>query len=231
LIAAPVPGYWHLLSLPGASGLVLPLLVCAAWRLTQDSADGARAARRWLLASACAVAIVITSKVAFYGWGTGIRAWNLTCPSGHTVLALLLWPALLGLLVPPQRRAWRTLAITAGVLLGVGCALSRLMIHAHPPSEVLAGLALGGLAAVLAVRAVRGQHLALRRAAFAAVAVLLLGVCMAVLPIGLPAEHWFAVLGARLAGREQPVQRKAWLLEGRDTLPPPQPSPASGRGS
>ncbi|GAB3365864.1 hypothetical protein GCM10027431_07320 [Lysobacter rhizosphaerae] len=230
MIAAPAPGYWHLLSLPGASGLVLPLLICAAWRLAQDSADGARASRHWLLASACAVAIVITSKVAFYGWGTGIRAWNLTCPSGHTVLALLLWPALLGLLVPPHQRAWRALAITAGVLLGVGCALSRLMIHAHPLSEVLAGLALGGLAAVLAVRAVRGQHLALRRAGFTAVAVLLLGVCMAVIPIGLPAEHWFAVLGARLAGREQPVQRKAWL-EGREPLPPPQPSPASGGGS
>jgi membrane-associated phospholipid phosphatase len=230
LIEAPAPGYWHLLSLPGAFGLVLPLLVCAAWRLRQDSADGARAARRWLLASAGAVAIVITSKVAFYGWGTGIRAWNLTCPSGHTVLALLLWPPLLGLLVPPHQRAWRALAISAGLLLGLGCAVSRLMIQAHPPSEVLAGLAVGGLAAVLAVRAVRGQHLALRRAALAAVAVLLLGVCMAVMPIGLPAEQWFALLGARLAGREQPVQRKAWL-EGRDTLPPPQPTPASGRRS
>ncbi|MDR7098312.1 membrane-associated phospholipid phosphatase [Lysobacter niabensis] len=224
MTAAPAHGYWHLLSLPGAAGLALPLLACAALLLAHHSSDGARAARRWLLAAAGAVTLVIACKIAFYGWGTGIRAWNLTCPSGHAVLALLLWPAFLGLLVPPHRRAWRALAITTGVLVGIGCGVSRLMIHAHPLSEVLAGLALGGLAAVLALRAVRGQRLALRRAAFAAAAVLVLGLGMAVIPIGLQAEHWFAALGARLAGREQPVQRKAWLLEGRDT---PQPAEAA----
>jgi len=215
LIAAPVPGYWHLLSLPGASVLVLPLLVCAAWWLTHDSADGARAARRWLLAAAGAVAVVITSKVAFYGWGTGIRGWNLTSVSGHTVLALLLWPALLGLLIPTEQRARRRLAIGAGVLLGLACGLSRLMLHAHPPSEVIAGVVLGGLAAACVLQALRGQHLPLPRTTSAAGLVAIVGLLLAILPLNLPSERWFATTGAYLAGRDKPVQRKAWLLEGQ----------------
>jgi membrane-associated phospholipid phosphatase len=202
---------WHWLSPFGNAAVIVPLLLCATALLTLQRGEHARIARRWLMAAFAASVLVIATKIAFYGWGTGVRAWNLTSPSGHATLALVFWPAFLALLVPPQRRQWRNFAVTIGISLGLVCGLSRLMIGAHPLSEVLAGIALGGLAAALIVRGLHGSHVQLPRASTVAVLLVAFGLWTALKPLDLPSERWFKHSGVYLAGREHPMQRKDWL--------------------
>jgi len=199
---------WQLLSSIGNGALLLPLLACTATLLVLQSREGRTAARRWVAATAIAGLAVVASKIAFYGWGTGVRAWNLTSASGHAALALATWPVLLPLLVPPSRPGLRILMLAGGTTLGLACAWSRLALDAHPWPEVLAGVALGGIATAVTMPCIRGLHLTLPRSSLILGLLLALGTWHLIPPIN--PESWFARAGAWLAGRDAPVSRQAW---------------------
>ncbi len=82
----------------------------------------------------------------------GRAEYRLSLPSGHTVFATLValapWPAL--------ARPWRVLAILFVVWVG----LSRIVLGAHFPADVIAGFVLSLVIALLVRRAV--DHLLLR---------------------------------------------------------------------
>jgi hypothetical protein len=218
---------WRWFVVPGSALCVLPLaalLGAALW-----AQPGARAAvLRWWCALALAVLLAAGSKMAFYGWGTGVRAWDLTCFSGHTVLALCLWPVAMAVLVPPQHRRLRQWAVVAGVAFALLIAISRVKLRAHPVSEVVAGAMLGGGVAMIALHALRRHGLPPRVTA-AGFAALLLGIVIYTLHGGrfpmLPTERWLARAGAALAGHDAPVDRRRW----RDVsvLSPPAEIPLS----
>ena len=132
-----IPMPWKALTLLGDAVLVVPLLIgLAVWLRVRPAAPRLSNTEllQWASIVAASLALVAGSKIAFYGWGTGIRRWDLTCFSGHAVLAWLLWPALFALLVPPQQRALRVTATLAGAALATFVAWSRVPIGAHPPS-------------------------------------------------------------------------------------------------
>ena len=54
--------------------------------------------RHWALLFGITGAIVCASKLAFMGWGIGIRDWTSPAFSGHTALSSAFWPILLWLL-------------------------------------------------------------------------------------------------------------------------------------
>jgi len=202
--------HWNWVSTLGNAALILPLLACAAAVLATQSPAARRGAWLWLATAVAAIGLVAACKIAFYGWGVGVRAWQLASPSAHVLLAMAFWPVFLALLVPVQRPVPRGGAIVAGVALGVLCGWSRLATHAHSVSEVLAGAGIGAIAAGLALRAVRGLRLAIPRMAMAAaLGMLILGWTRPTLK--LPGERWLAQCGAYLAGREAPVSRADWL--------------------
>jgi undecaprenyl-diphosphatase len=82
---------------------------------------------------------------------------SLSFPSGHSTASAAFFGAviLLAGALPPRARAWvRALAIVMIGLVG----LARVILRAHWPSDVLAGIALGlALAAVAGLLALRGQ--------------------------------------------------------------------------
>src|SRR5690606_656112 len=165
----------------------------------------------WWGAIALACLLTAASKIAFYGWGTGIRAWDLTCFSGHTVISLAVWPVAGMLLAPPSYRMWRLVGLLAGIALAGLIAYSRIPLGAHPPSEVLAGLVLGGAAAAVSIRALRHERFP---NLFVPITALVLALTITVpvthlLPV-LPSERWFAQIGITLSGRTAPVNRKKW---------------------
>lgn len=171
--------------------------------------------------------LVAASKIGFYGWGIGIRAWDLTCFSGHAVLATGFWPVAMAVLVPPHRRRWRAAGIGLGFGLGLLVGISRIAVGAHPPSEVVAGLLLGGAGAGASLRG-----LARSRLPAGSGSLVLVGVAGLTLLVGsrlaprLPSERWFADAGAMLSGHAGPYRRKAWH-QGRAPAPrealPPRP--------
>jgi len=204
---------WKALTLLGDAVLVVPLLVAlAVWLRVRPAAPRLSGTEllRWASIVAASLALVAGSKIAFYGWGTGIRRWDLTCFSGHAVLAWLLWPVLFALLVPPQQRALRFTATLVGAGLAALVAWSRVPIGAHPPSEVIAGLVLGLCASLATLYLLRRLALDLPGVVVAAglAGMLALGTTH-VMPRP-DTERWFAKAGVALSGAEKPQSRRHW---------------------
>lgn len=117
-------------------------LAIAGWLLAEKEK---RLALCWSLLFSIGLAIVAATKIAFIGWGIGIISIDFTGFSGHAMRTASVMPVLAYLL---SQRAARPICIAA-VALGYGFAIligiSRLAVHAHSPSEVVAGWILGGM--------------------------------------------------------------------------------------
>lgn len=209
---------WNWLTPLGHIAVVWPLMT-ATGALLLVRAGGSSSfvgVATWLGAMAAASLLVAASKIAFYGWGTGVREWNLTCFSGHSVLAMAFWPVALALLIPPRLARSRRAACAAGLLVGVLVGVSRVKLNAHPPSEVIAGLALGLLVASLSLKPLTETCLRAKQTALAVTLTLMISVWSGIHLPNLPTEHWLGRLGASLAGNEKPVHRDSWLKAGEN---------------
>jgi membrane-associated phospholipid phosphatase len=204
---------WRWFTPLGDAVLVLPLVACAAALLAWHHRDARRPALRWLLIVALACAMAAASKIAFYGWGTGVPAWNLTCFSGHAVVAMVSWPVLGALLAPRRWQGARQAMCLGGIVLALLIGWSRVRIGGHSMSEVIAGAGLGGLGAWLALRGLRMHTIDLsRRAVLVPVAIVLVAITTAP-PVRLPTEGLLARIGTTLSDAPAPVSRKAWREE------------------
>lgn len=189
---------WWTITHLGSSSLLLPaclLLMWGLWRTRQTRA------LLWLvLALGAAVGVMLVSKIAFYGWGLGVAAWDFTGVSGHTLLAAALLPLLLRCL--PGAGLWGAVA-GAGLALAVG--ISRVVVQAHSPSEVALAWLLGSAVAasvLWALGAVRLRHPALIVAPL-----LLLGSFHTPAATYLPSHSWEVRVALWLSGQSQPYTR------------------------
>ncbi|WP_413725057.1 phosphatase PAP2 family protein [Sodalis sp. RH16] len=133
---------WHWLTFFGDTMLLLPCAVIIV-ALLLWKAETRRTSLQWLLLIGAAGAIVIVSKLAFLGWGIGSRAYDFTGFSGHSALSASIWPVLIWILASRASRRFRLAAVAFGYLLALAIGVSRVILHAHSVSEVIAGLALG----------------------------------------------------------------------------------------
>jgi len=218
---------WTWLTPFGNALWLLPLaILVAAFAMWHERMRHWREVLPWLGALLFASALVAASKIAFYGWGVGVYSLNLTAPSGHAVLAMAFWPVFLMLLAPTRRVTLRTLLAFLGVALGLAVGVSRTVLGAHPPSEVLAGVMIGGVVAAIGV-----GHM--RRLGMGVAPVVLLLAALVALPSWkpdwiyqhLPSERWFARIATELSGRDKPYNRTGWLREGRAAAAKAQPRP------
>ncbi len=143
--------FWLFVSRLGEAQILLPAaLVLAGWLWHRE---GTRVlAQRWLALIAVAALATTVTKVAFIGWGIGSAALDFTGVSGHAMFAAAVYPTLARLSMagaPParQRIAWLIGSATALLI-----AYSRIEVHAHSWSEVLAGLVVGGAVSAWAWR-------------------------------------------------------------------------------
>ncbi|HEL4834301.1 TPA: phosphatase PAP2 family protein, partial [Stenotrophomonas maltophilia] len=139
---------------------------------------------------------------AFMGWGIGIKSLYFTGFSGHAAMSSAVYPLVGVLLAGPERRA-RVTGLMSGVLLAVAIAWSRIPLHAHSLSEVIAGLGLGlGCSAW----ALRGKAPSRRPSAVTTTAAVLAGMF---LPLTLPdiQTHQLVIALAKLiSGRTELFQ-------------------------
>ncbi len=103
--------------------------------------------------------------------------------------------------------------VAAGVTLALLIGISRAMVNAHSVSEVIAGLALGGLASAVAVwrAGLPGGRISLWVPALALA-------WLTTVPAYAPPSPTHAIvtrLALKLAGHEQPYMREPWLREWR----------------
>ncbi|MCW9470037.1 phosphatase PAP2 family protein [Klebsiella grimontii] len=153
---------WQVVTFFGDSTVLLPsaAVLFIVLFLRKDSKQ---LAWHWALLFGITGAIVCASKLAFMGWGIGIRELDFTGFSGHTALSSAFWPILLWLLCARATPALRFTAVVFGYALAGLVGYSRLMVHSHSTSEVITGLLLGaaGSAAFLLLQSrVRDTHTA-----------------------------------------------------------------------
>ena len=139
---------WQWVSFFGDSTVLLPS-AAAVFMVLFLRRPSRQIAWQWGLLFGITGAIVSASKLAFMGWGIGIRELDFTGFSGHTALSTAFWPIFLWLLCARGSVALRRTAMVMGYLLAGLVGYSRLAIHAHSLSEVIAGLLLGACGSTL----------------------------------------------------------------------------------
>ncbi|HHJ4621421.1 TPA: phosphatase PAP2 family protein [Raoultella ornithinolytica] len=139
---------WQWVSFFGDSTVLLPS-AAAVFMVLFLRRPSRQIAWQWGLLFGITGAIVSASKLAFMGWGIGIRELDFTGFSGHTALSTAFWPIFLWLLCTRGSVALRRTAVVMRYLLAGLVGYSRLAIHAHSPSEVIAGLLLGACGSAL----------------------------------------------------------------------------------
>ena len=170
---------WRTLSTLGDSRWLLPMALVLLITLPRTDV---RMKWRWLLAIAATAGVTLASKLAFMGWGIGIKSVHFTGFSGHAAMSSVVYPVVGALLAGPGKRA-RAIGLAIGVLLAIAIGWSRIPLHAHSLSEVIAGLMLGLGCSTWVVHT---AHASSRPNLVAAAAAVLAGM---VLPLALPDIH------------------------------------------
>lgn len=139
---------WQLISFFGDSTVLLPS-AAALFIVLMLRKTSRLLAWQWSLLFGITGAIVCASKLAFMGWGVGIRELDYTGFSGHSALSAAFWPIFLWLLSARFSAGLQKAAVATGYILAAVVGYSRLVIHAHSVSEVIAGLLLGAAGSAL----------------------------------------------------------------------------------
>lgn len=206
--------FWHLVTRLGEMQIVLPAALLASWPALRCP-DTRAFALRWFGALAIAIALTTATKLAFIGWGIGISAINFTGISGHAMMAASVYPVLLLLLASRWRKDLQWAAFCCGAALALLVGFSRLQVHAHSASEVIAGLAVG--AAVCAAAVWRAT---LPRQVTGLIFQSLVLAWMVLTPVHTPqanTHQWVTRLSLALAGHDTPHTRAQLLRRAKHT--------------
>lgn len=197
--------FWYVITDFGDSGAMLP--ATAALFLWLLSNGLWRAALMWAGLFAAEVLIVAATKIAFIGWGYGIPAINFTGISGHSTLACSVIPVAAYVLFGAASAGPRRMATLLGFAAGLLIAISRVKLHMHSWSEVIAGCTLGWAIALIFMSQSRAE---IRRSLIPAPAMAFAMVVMLLLVHGnrAPSERLITVIALQLSGHDQPFTRR-----------------------
>jgi membrane-associated phospholipid phosphatase len=133
--------WWHLSNLGDVATMgIVAAIIAAGLMFGRDW----RAALVWCLLIATGMLLVVMSKIAFLGWGLGICALDFTGFSGHATRAMAIGPIFFYLTLRKASRVLRITGVLLGIMFGIAIGISRLVLHVHSISEVIAGWILGG---------------------------------------------------------------------------------------
>lgn len=201
--------YWHLVTeignivLTGVLALILTLWLLLEGRVAL--------ARDWCLLFGGGLFIVLVTKFVFVGWGIGSQWLDFTGLSGHAMRAMCALPVLGFLLFYHARPFVRTSAVAAMLALGLVISWSRLVVHAHSPSEVLSG---GGFGLLLAALFMQRVGLAQRfRFNHGLVAVGLLGLMISPGSTPMATQNKLIQITLAITGHPRPFTRLGWRYD------------------
>ena len=185
---------------PAAAVIAAWLIIQGAWRM----------ALWWCLLFIAGMGLVIATKLAFIGWGIGIRSLDLTGFSGHAMRATTVFPVMLYLMLQKSAPIVRAGGILLGIALGAAIGISRLALQVHSVSEVVAGCALGAIVSFGFIWLAGAlQKAALNRWLLVFSLVPLLA-ASEVEPA--PTQHWLTEAALYLSGHDKPFTRADWKL-------------------
>ena len=191
--------------LPAALVITAWLIVGRAWRMGL-----------WWCGLFCAgLLLVLATKIAFVGWGVGIRAIDFTGVSGHAMRATAVMPVMLYLILQKAPRRMCAAGVLLGFVFGVLIGISRLIVNAHSMSEAVAGCILGGMISLAFILISTNSPKPVLHRWFIALSL----VCVLGARYGesVPTQRWIRDVALYLAGHERPYIRATWRMA--PTLP------------
>jgi len=200
------PHVWYSITSLGGAGLTLPLAIAIALWLALGYSW--RMAAGWLLLLGAAIGVVTITKLAFLGWGVGVRELDFTGLSGHAVLSTAVYPVALFLMLLPARPAFRLIGVVLGVAAGITVGLSRVVLDAHSPSEAIMGCIVGAITALMFIR--WSWDAEPGRLSAVPVAVSLMMLTVALHDVHLPTQRWVTHIALKVSGHERPYIRARW---------------------
>ncbi len=174
-----------------------------------------RYAACWLLVLGGASGLVFLTKLAFMGWGIGVRELDFTGISGHAMISSAVLPVALFVACLPGRQWVRALGVVLGLLIGIVVGVSRILLNAHSLSEVVTGCGLGALTALLFVAYAWRAESGKLSPAPVAVSLAIVAVVLHGIPV--PTQRWITDIALQLSGRDQPFIRARWKAGQYDT--------------
>jgi membrane-associated phospholipid phosphatase len=190
--------------MPAAAAIVAWLVIGRAWRM----------AFWWSVLFTAGLVLVVATKIAFIGWGLGIRALDFTGISGHAMRATAVFPVIVYLMLQKSAQGVRAWGVFAGVMLGVLLGISRIAVHAHSVSEAAAGCMLGAMVSLGFIWISRDlQKPALSRWL---IAVSLLALLPTSNAKPAPTQSWMNGVALYLSGHDKPYDRAEWKSRKRE---------------
>lgn len=191
-------------------------LAIAAWLLLENER---RLALCWGLLFGLGLCVVIVTKMAFIGWGIGIRSLDFAGFSGHAMRAAAVLPVLFYLILQRAPSFVRSSGILLGLAFAMVIGVSRLAVHAHSVSEISAGWMLGSCVSLGFIR-IAGKSL--RRPVFNPwrIALSLITLLPAPYVHPAPTQQWLTNITLYFSGHDQPFPREGWRT-GRVSGRPP----------
>lgn len=197
---------WYAITNLGGAGLTLPLAVAIALWLAAGYSW--RMAASWLLLIGASVGLVMVTKIAFLGWGVGVRDLDFTGVSGHAMLSTAVYPVAFFLMLQGARTPLRVAGVLIGLAVGVAVGFSRVVLDAHSPSEAVTGCLVGAVTALTFVRYWWAAQSG--RLSAAAVALSLVALTFALHDVRVPTHRWVTNLALTVSGHERPYVRARW---------------------
>jgi membrane-associated phospholipid phosphatase len=220
---------WYSITSLGGAGLTLPLAIAIALWLALGYSW--RMAAGWLLLLGAAIGVVTVTKLAFLGWGVGVRELDFTGLSGHAVLSTAVYPVAMFLMLLPARPAFRLVGVVLGLAAGIAVGMSRVVLDAHSPSEAITGCIVGAITALMFVR--WSWNAEPGRLSAVPVAVSLMMLTVGLHGVHLPTQRWVTHIALKVSGHDRPFIRARWkaghynapnaapLSQTQNTLAPP----------
>ncbi|AME26232.1 MULTISPECIES: phosphatase PAP2 family protein [Burkholderiaceae] len=197
---------WLSITSVGSVGVMIPLAIVVAVWLALGYPW--RYAMCWLLVLGGASGLVFLTKLAFMGWGIGVRELDFTGISGHAMISSAVLPVALFVACLPGRQWVRALGVVLGLLIGIVVGVSRILLNAHSVSEVVTGCGLGALTALLFVAYAWRAESGKLSPAPVAVSLAIVAVVLHGIPV--PTQRWITDIALQLSGRDQPFIRARW---------------------
>jgi membrane-associated phospholipid phosphatase len=225
--------FWYVTSSCGGASVTLPLTVAIALWLAVGYSS--RLALGWIALIAGAVSIVLVTKLAFLGWGIGVRDWDFTGVSGHAMMSTAIYPVAFFLVLLPTRPAIRVAGIVTGFCVGMAISFSRIVVEAHSPSEAAVGCLMGAVIAFLFFRLAWHTTQSRNPLSILPVMMSLVVLVAAFHNIHIPTHRWVEHVALQMSGHARPFVRARWkaardhsrvisapLSRAHDSLAPPQ---------
>ncbi|WLI91134.1 phosphatase PAP2 family protein [Massilia sp. R2A-15] len=197
---------WMLISRIGSFNVMIPIATALGCGL---AASGNWHTLRWWCGSILGlVCLTAASKIAFLGWGVGIRSLDFTGFSGHAALAAAVLPATFVSALHRRSRPLRWCGLLSGLIVAACVAVARVKLHAHSVAEVVGAMLIGAAASALVVRSLAApQQLEMRRPLVVAC---LLALAAASMMRPAPTQRWMIASALYLSGQDRPFIRQGW---------------------